>query len=329
MSRHRNIVGLRELARVEPRPQPFVWWATDKALWLMQQLYGGVQVRLEQPPRFPEPVLFAMNHSHYFDFMPSRRALWDQLGVRTVTFVKARAYQNRLEKPYLKRIGNIPLISRGYVISADFAHVHGRKPSEEEYRQLREHIDHDAPLPDTAVNAALLSRPREMLDLAFDPKARSYQEAVHACYAEGMEMSLAHARRVLAAGQSLHIYPQGLYSTRLSKGRIGTVQFARALGIPIVPIGFSGMNELFSRANMVPRKRGTLTMRFGAPRWIRGAEYDDFVPFDAREEARIRPTLERETGALMESINALLDPAYQWGEDLEGDGLEGVSRFFD
>lgn len=329
MSRHASIVGLRQLARVDPRPRPLLWWATSKALSLIHGLYGGVQVVLEDPPIFTEPVMFAMNHSHYFDFMPSRRALWDQLGIRTVGFVKARAYQNRLERPFLERIGNIPLVSRGYLISADFAGVHRRMLREDEYRALREHVDHGAPLPDEPTYRAVLTQPRDMLDVGFDPGALPYREAIHACYTQAMATTLDHARTVLAAGHSLHIYPQGLYSTRLSRGRIGAVQFAQALGIPIVPIGLSGMNELFTRDHLVPHTRGTVTMRFGAPRRIHGPEFDGFEPFVPREELRLGAVLERETAALMQAINELLDPGYQWGEDINGDGLEGVSRFFD
>ena len=330
VSDHASIIGLRELERVDPRPNPLVWWATDKALWLMQQVYGGVRVELEGTiPDLREPVLLAMNHSHYYDFMPSRHALWRQLGFKSITFTKARAYQNRLEGLFVKGIGNVPLVSRGYLISADFAVVHGRKPSEEEYRLVREHVDRGRALPSTPAFERLLSEPRDMLDVPFDPRVSSYRDALNARYFEAMQVSVGQARRVIDAGVCLHIYPQGLYSTRLSRGRIGTVQFALALDIPIVPVGFSGMNELFATANMVPRRAGTLTMRFGQPRRVHGEEFADFVPFDPAHEQRVRAALERETDALMDAINELLEPSYQWGEDRAGNGRVGVSRFFD
>jgi 1-acyl-sn-glycerol-3-phosphate acyltransferase len=322
-----NIVGLRELARVDARPRPLVWWLTDKALALLQNT--RVRVVLEGYPELCEPVLFAMNHSHYFDFMPSRRALWAERRVQTVGFVKARAYQNRLEAPYIKTIGNVPLISRGYLISADFAALHGRKPSEDEYRALREHVDHGAPLPDSSVFRALEGRARDMLDVPYEPAITSYREAIQQRYASGMAASVAQARAVLDAGVSLHIYPQGLYSTRLSRGRIGTVEFALALDVPIVPVGFSGMNECFRKQQMVPYRAGTLTMRFGRPRRVTRAELVDFRPFVPADEQRLREVLEDETRALMDEINTLLDPGYRFGEDLDGDGLEGVARFFD
>lgn len=329
MSKHASIVGLRGLGRLDPLPRPLMWWLTSNALGLMHHAYGGVRVVLERFPALTEPVLFAMNHSHYYDFMPSRRALWTQRGVQTVTFVKARALQNRLEGAYMKTMGNIPLASRGYLISADFARLHGRKPDEGEYRCLREHIDDAAPLPDELVYRALRTTPRDMLDLDYDPRTTHYRDAIHQRYTAAMATTLEHARTVVAAGKCLHIYPQGLYSTRLSRGRIGAVQLALALDLPIVPVGFSGMNELFARDRMVPRARGILTMRFGEPRRVERSELEGFRPFIPREELRLREVLEHETRVLMNAINELLDPPYQWGENLDGDGLEGVSRFFD
>lgn len=327
MKHHANIVGLRELARVDARPRPLVWWLTDKALALLQNT--RVRVVLDGYPTLTEPVLFAMNHSHYFDFMPSRRALWAQRRVQTVGFVKARAYQNRLEAPFIKTIGNVPIISRGYLISADFAALRGRKPSEDEYRALREHVDHGAPLPDASIYRALEGQARDMLDIAYEPGLTSYREAIQQRYASGMAACVAQARAVLDEGVSLHIYPQGLYSTRLSRGRIGTVELALALDVPIVPVGFSGMNECFRKHEMVPYRAGTLTMRFGRPRRVTRPELVDFRPFVPADEQRLRDVLEDETRALMDEINALLDPGYRWGEDLDGDGLAGVARFFE
>lgn len=326
MSRH--IVDLRAIERLDPVPNPLVWWLTGGGLWLLQNR-RGVRVELEGFERPDRPVLYAMNHSHYFDFMQSRRALWMQHRVQTSTFVKTRAFQNRVEGAYMKLMGNIPLVSRGYLISADHAELLGDKPDEATYRVLRDHLDHGTPLPDGEVFEALQTTPRPMLGAGFDPDACSYREALHACYAQAMGTTLDHARAAVERGTSLHIYPQGLFSTRLSQGRIGTVQIAHALGLEIVPIGFSGMNELFAKNQMVPSTGGTLTMRFGAPYRVERDELDGFRPFHPDDESRLREVLEHETAALMERINELLDPAYTWGDDRVGDGLTGVQRFFE
>ena len=324
----RHILDLPAMQQLDPVPKTAVWWLTGGGLWLLQNR-RGVRVELEGFQQPERPVLYAMNHSHYFDFMQSRRALWMQHRVQTSTFVKTRAFQNRVEGAYMKLMGNIPLVSRGYLISADYAELFGDKPDEATYRVLRGHLDHGTPLPEGEVFDALQGTARAMLGAGFDPAEGAYREALHGCYASAMATTLGHARAAAERGTSLHIYPQGLFSTRLSRGRIGAVQIAFALGLEVVPVGFSGMNELFEKNRMVPRSGGTLTMRFGAPYRIDRPELAGFRPFHPDDEARLRPVLEAETQALMERINDLLDPAYTWSDDRIGDGLTGIQRFFD
>jgi len=328
VAKHAHIVDLEEMARLKPVPRTVLWWASANLVRLMQGVWGRVRVEMENYPALTEPVLFAVNHTHYFDFLPSRVAIWAQQGLKTVTFVKYRAFQNRLEGAYMKRLGNIPLGSRGYLLSADFARVHGRKPELAEYRELRAHLDEGERLSDGPLQA-LLTQPRDMLGLDFDPEQSSYREMMEGCYSKAMSNTLAHAQTVLDAGLSLHIYPQGLYSTRLSQGRIGAVQIAAKLGIPIVPVGFSGMNKLFAPMGIIPKKKGVLHMRFGDPYRIERQELHDFQAFEPREEQRLRPVLEQETALLMDKINDLLDPECARGEDLVGDGIQGVGRFFE
>jgi 1-acyl-sn-glycerol-3-phosphate acyltransferase len=317
------------MARVRPVPNPVCWWLTAKLLSFIQNVFGGIRVDVAGPREFTEPVLFAMNHTHYFDFMQSRLALFRQCGLKTTSFVKPRAFQQRLAGAYVKTVGGIPIASRGYIISADFAQLHGRTLEEEEYRLLREHLNTGTPLPSSPVYDALQTVPREMLGATFDPAQGDYRGALSACYAKAMAVTIALAQEVVHAGHCLHIYPEGLYSSRLSKGRTGTVQLAAALNIPIVPVGFSGMNELFAGRRMMPHTKGVLTMRLGEPYRIQRAEFRDFTPFDSREEARLQPVLEEETQALMQKINDLVEPQCKWGDDRVGDGLKGVARFFE
>jgi 1-acyl-sn-glycerol-3-phosphate acyltransferase len=328
MGLHGHIVQTRDVVAFNPVANPFVWQITLRLAQLIQNLWGGVRVEMENFPKLNGPVLFTMNHSHYFDFLQSRAALDHQKGVRTASFVKYRAFQNRVEGAYMRCMGNIPITSRGYLISADFAQVHGRKPNETEYRVLRDHVDGAGPLPDDPVFEALWVGDRDVLGLSFEPEKMHYREIIGACYSQAMATTLSQSRKVIAAGQSLHIYPEGLYSSRLSQGRIGAVQIAAGLGLPIVPVGFSGMNDLFHDRCIRPHKSGTLKMRFGAPFRIKRPELEDFTPFDCRDEEQLGPVLEEETHKLMCKINELLDPNCQWGEDLVGDGLKGIARFF-
>lgn len=329
MAQHRHIVDLREMGNLNPVANPLAWAFSSAVFWLVQNVYGGVRVEIEDFPELSSPVLFAMNHSHYFDFMQSRRAMFKQKGVLTTSFVKVRALQNRLEGTYIKSMGNIPTISRGYLISADFAQLHQRKLDEDEYRTLRNHINIGTPLPDAPQYKALQESPRDMLGLGFDPQVMTYREAIGACYSKAMATTIALARTVTAAGHSLHIYPEGLFSSRLSRGRIGAVQFALALDLPIVPVGFSGMNQCFPRKKMVPNKRGVLAMRFGEPYRIDRSRFQDFTPFSPEDEQRFQEPLKDETHQLMDRINTLLDEECSWGADRDGDGFKGVARFFE
>ena len=324
-----HIVDLKEMGDVNPLPNPFMWWLTARIFWFLQNVIGGIRVELVNFPKLNEPVIFAMNHCHYFDWTQNRLALYLQKGLKTSTFVKTRAFQNRMEGRLMKTVGNIPIASRGYLISADFSQVHNRKLEEEEYRLLRDHIDKGTPLPDNPVFQRLQSIKRDILGVPFDPDAMSYREAQKTCYARAMATTMGHAATVIRNKQCLHIYPEGLYSSRLSQGRIGAVQMAAALDIPIVPCGFSGMNEHFGNKKLLPSRRGKLSLRFGEPYRIQRAELQDFEAFKPDEEARLRDVLEDETHNLMNKINNLLDPSYTWGDDLSGDGLKGISRFFE
>ena len=287
---------------------------------------GGVRVELENFPKLNEPVIFAMNHCHYFDWTQSRLAIYLQQGVKTSTFVKTRAFQNRIEGGLMKTVGNIPIASRGYLISADFARLFDRTLDEQEYRHLRNHIDHSTPLPQSSIFQRLKSEARNILGVHFNPDEMSYQDAQQQCYTRAMHITLEHARTVLQRGHSLHIYPEGLYSSRLSQGRIGTVQMASALNALIVPCGFSGMNEHFGDRKFLPSNRGKMTLRFGEPYRIQRPELENFRAFVPAEEVRLRSVLEEETMNLMNQINDLLDPSYTWGDDPTGDGLKGVLR---
>jgi len=325
---HAHIVLPQDVDGYNPVANPLFWGVTLRlSLWI-QKIWGGVRVELEDFPSLDAPVMFAMNHSHYFDFLHARGAIDHQAGVRTASFVKYRAFQNRIEGAYMRRMGNIPLTSRGYLICADFAQIHGRKPDEKEYRVLREVVDGGAALPNQPVFQALVANNRKVLGSEFVAGQTGYRQAISDVYSKAMATTLAQAERVVSAGQSLQIYPEGLYSTRLSQGRIGAVQIAVALGIPVVPVGFSGMNDCFHDKALKAHSGGVLRLRFGKPYRIQRTELQGFRPFNFEDEVRHRSVLEEETHSLMCKINGLLDPSCQWGEDLQGNGLQGISRFF-
>ena len=172
----------------------------------------------------------------------------------------------------------------------------------------------------------VLNTPRTVLGRPFDPTTETYGEMVNQVFGALARESISLARIALDRGSSLVIAPQGVFTSRLTKGRIGGVQFAAALGLPMIPVGVSGMLEAYPNQGL-RSIGGTVHLRFGAPVDI--SLPTDHIPFDKACEVRFAAQLESETQRVMEAINGLLEPAYQWDDNPEGDGIQGVARFMD
>jgi 1-acyl-sn-glycerol-3-phosphate acyltransferase len=71
----------------------------------------------------------------------------------------------------------------------------------------------------------------------------------------------------LEAGGVLGLYPEGTRSPdgRLYRGRTGVARLALASGCPVVPIGLSGSIDVMPKEAKLPRPRGRVTARLGAP----------------------------------------------------------------
>lgn len=312
--------------RYRPMPAPFWEWLGAKS-WRAMERTSGTKVIFEgfdSPPK--SPVIFATNSTQKFDFMPIRVEL-ERRKIPTVTVTKGKNYHSAPMGFLLSRLGVIPLASRGYLLLVDFTALLKRRPTEDEYRALRSHVDEDTALPDGAPYDALRSTPRGLLGYRFDPSTTSYRALLHEVYASVMEQTLRLTREAVVAGAHVQIYPEGTAASRLGKGKIGTVEFAHALGLPIVPVGMSGCREAFKGSGLSLRG-GTVTVRFGeAFRPDLSALPADFRPFVPDDETRHRPVLQAATDDLMKRIDALLDPPYRHLEGFTGDGTQGTKRF--
>ena len=277
-----------------------------------------------RPPE--RPVLYTTNSSQKYDFMTFRSAMRRERQ-RVVTVTKARSYHSALMRPILEHTGVIPLASRGYVILCDASHVFRRRPTDAEYRALRDHLDRGDDLPKTPSFKALQARPRSVLGVRFDPRDTPLRTAWSEAYRCLLGEALRFAREAVAAGYSINIYPEGTVSSRLGKGRIGAMTFARALGVDVVPVGMSGCREVF-RGPSLALRGGTVDLRFGEAYTpdLTGLA-PDFVPFDPAHEALARPVLQRATDDLMGRIDALLAPSYQHRDGHVADGTRGTQRF--
>jgi hypothetical protein len=243
-----------------------------------------------------------------------------------MTWIKARDYAHPAMRWILGKGGNIPLASRGYVIAADFAAVHGRRPREDEYRALRDHVDTGAAL-DPGLEASLRA-PRTMAGVAVDLRD-GYRSAIRQAYHVLMQETLRLARQGRDAGRHQHVYPQGATSRQLTPGHPGAVQAALALGVPIVPVGMSGCREVFVGRNHPLTRGGEVVVRLGAPRHVDPAIVPPgFRPFHPDDEDAHAHALQTETDRLMEAINALCEPAYRWADDGVSDAKRGVARFY-
>ncbi|PVG83138.1 1-acyl-sn-glycerol-3-phosphate acyltransferase [Nocardioides gansuensis] len=96
--------------------------------------------------------------------------------------------------------------------------------------------------------------------------------------------SLDTALQVLGRGEAFGIYPEGTRSRdgQLYRGRTGVAHLALTAGVPIVPVGLHGTDQLQPVGSNVPRL-ARVTVRFGAPIDVAG-EYDGVPPGRARRE---------------------------------------------
>lgn len=93
--------------------------------------------------------------------------------------------------------------------------------------------------------------------------------------------SLDAALEVLRAGRAFGIYPEGTRSRdgRLYKGRTGVAWLALTAGVPVVPVGLVGTDEVQPVGSSFPR-RAKVRVSFGPP--IHPAPYADLPAGKAR-----------------------------------------------
>ncbi|MDP3275038.1 MAG: lysophospholipid acyltransferase family protein [Deltaproteobacteria bacterium] len=298
---------------------------TDAMFWLPPRTRVEIH-GVEHLPR--GPAIFCPNHTHKFDFLPLRAALLHR-DMQLMTWIKARDYKHPAMRWILGKGGNVPLASRGYLIASDFAAVHRRKPTDDEYRALRTHVDDGAPLEriDPVIERSLrTARPIAGVSVDF---AQGYRGAIREAYRVLMAESLRLARRGRDLGRHQHVYPQGATSKQLTPGHIGAVQAALALDIPLIPVGMSGCREVFVGRDHPLTRGGRVVLRFGAAMEVpKSCVSAAFEPFNPDDEDAHKDALQAQTDALMARVNALCEPAYRWADDLRSDGKQGVARFY-
>lgn len=290
------------------------------------------RITLEGADNIPRDrgVFFAMNHTDRYNYWPFQYQMYRHGGLRyTATWVKGKYYESRLLGAFMDSTNNIPLPSRGYVITTEFRKAHGRVPSKDEYRALRDLVDGRATADEAIVTggaavAALFDKEgdRDAFLARFDALFSAMMAEVTRLTREALDV---HDLNVL-------VFPQGTRSTRLSRGHTGLVQMAQHLGHAIVPVGCNGSDQAYPGSSPFS-KGGDLVYRVGAPLPLDGPVLGPhrvsapFVPFSNEATAAHGDAFRAATDIIMDRINDLLDPPYQYSPDRASDGVEELSRF--
>lgn len=294
-------------------------------LWPNFRFPPKVEITLENFDRVPdEAVIFAMNHTDRYNYWPFQFQMWQEFDRFTSTWVKGKYYENAFVGKFMQLTNNLPTVSRGYLITRDFISAIRRPPNNDEYAALRKWVDDTSqgqggPAPELSAEVAdkLLGQARDVLGYAFDPSRETYPLYINSIFRVMMELFVELNRHARDLGLDILIFPQGTRSIRLIPGHIGLAELAMKFQATVVPVGCNGADLVYPGASPIGR-RGKIVYRVGEPIPYKEMERfhvpQDFVPFDAMHEAKHRDKLQGFVDVVMNRINGLVDPQYQFGE---------------
>lgn len=285
---------------------------------------------VENLPRHGGAFL-AMNHTDRFNYFPLQYRMY-RLGLPfTATWVKGKYYENNVVGAALDLTNNIPLPSRGYVITTEFRKATGRPPDETEYRVLRDLVDGkrspEEPLPE-GTNAEL-----EQFLHGASGNAEQFLEHFERLFDRMIRRVVELNRRAIRDLQiDVLVFPEGTRSRRLGKGHNGLAQMSQHLGADIIPIGCSGSDRLYP-GNKPFSRGGRVIYRIGRAMPVDGPDLgpyrvdDDVLPLTNEAAQRHGERYTRITRVVMDRINELLDPEYQYSGEEAAGGTQGMDRF--
>jgi 1-acyl-sn-glycerol-3-phosphate acyltransferase len=93
------------------------------------------------------------------------------------------------------------------------------------------------------------------------------QIPIHRQGGDASARALATAREVLEDGKVIALYPEGTRSTdgQVHRGRTGVARLALECGVPVIPVGISGTEEIQPRGSRWLRPFRPVRLRFGEP----------------------------------------------------------------
>ena len=290
--------------------------------------YRKVDLVVEGLDNLPgRPVIFAMNHTDNYNYWPFQYSLHKE-GMYTATWVKGKNYEHPGVSLFMSVTNNIPIASRGFVITRDFLNVTGRRPEPEEYRALRDAADSLGDVDATSVPRAVLDQARDMLGRRFEPAKENYAEALDALMRLLMRRFVDLNERAHELGVHILVFPQGSRSIRLSRGHPGIAQMALHLNAPIVPVGCNGCDRVYT-SRSIRTKPGRVVYRIGKPMedWGALAPAEPFEPYTRETGTLHRDRFQAIVARVMGRIDDLLDERHKFSEDGESDGTHGTDRF--
>jgi 1-acyl-sn-glycerol-3-phosphate acyltransferase len=323
----RRVLDIPRLRNIPLSATPF----TQKlmgylALWPNFRFPPKVEISFENFDRVPnEAVIFAMNHTDRYNYWPFQFQMWQQYGRFTSTWVKGKYYENPAIGKFMQLTNNLPTVSRGYLITRDFLSVMKRAPNNDEYAALRNWVDAtsqgpggDTPELAPEVVDKLFGQARDVFGHPFDPSRETYPVYVNSIFRIMMELFVALNQQARDLGLDILVFPQGTRSIRLIRGHIGLAELAMKFQATVVPVGCNGADLVYPGGSPIGQ-RGKIVYRVGEPipykEMGRFHVPSDFTPFDAMHEAEHRDKLQGYVDVVMDRINELVDPQYQYGDE--------------
>jgi len=172
------VITERQLDRINLHPKPWIHLVLEQLFRLDYEWLHKTEIVLKGLEHIPKgkAVIFAMNHTDHFNYFPFLYKLRRLGEYPFVTpLVKGKYYEFYALGKFFDWSNCVPMPSRGYVISKDFQKVQGRRPTNAEYRLLRDAVDRKI-TPDELLSRAgddlrrFLTTPHA----DFDPQAQPY-----------------------------------------------------------------------------------------------------------------------------------------------------------
>lgn len=300
---------LQQIRFTNPEPG---WQRTIARVLTLNYALAGVEVVIEGLDNLPQdrPVFIAMNHTDRYNCWPLQWKM-HRLGLPryTATWVKGKYFESPFVRAFMLGASNIPMPSRGYLITGTFQREVGHRADPQSYRQLRDLLD-GQPAP-----AALTPDAARLIDRLGG--ADSFIAAMSTTFEAMMTEVMRMHREALGSGsRHLLVFPEGTRSKTLLRGHTGLAQVSQHLRLPIVPIGCSGSDVIYPADSPIAR-RGRVIYRIGAPLMPEGPLLDphriqaDFVPLSQAASARYGQQFQAITDVVMAQISALVEPQYR------------------